>query len=353
MLTTLHPTEVHMPNWLLALSTTLIALTAVGGSRPVEAQSFYEGKTVRIIVGLAPGGGFDTYARVIARHMGKRIPGSPTVVVENMPGAGSLIAANHIYKVAKPDGLTVAKFNGSLMLGQVLGQAGIEFDARKFEFIGAAVKEDVACALTKASGVTSMEKWMASATPVKLGGIAPGASPDNTARILKAALGLPIQLVSGYKGTADVRLAADGGEVAGSCWSWESMRATWRGAIQAGDVVPVVQVTARTFPDLPNVPLAINLAKTDEARKLIQVGVQNSSAFARPFVLPPGTPKERVEVLRKAFQETLKDPAFLAEAEKAKLTLDPVTGEELEKMVGELFTLDAALLAKLKAILYN
>jgi len=159
--------------------------------------------------------------------------------------------------------------------------------------------------------------------------------------------------VAGYKGTAEIRLAADGGEVAGGCWSWESMRTTWRAGLESGDVVAVLQVTSRSFPDLPNVPLAINLAKTDEARRLIQIGVQNSGAFARPFVLPPGTPKERVQTLRRAFQETLKDPAFIAEMEKAKLTTDPVTGEELEKMVAELFTLDAALLTKLKDILLN
>ncbi|HEX2500637.1 MAG TPA: tripartite tricarboxylate transporter substrate-binding protein [Methylomirabilota bacterium] len=342
-----------MHSWLIALSTTLIALTALGGGCPADAQSFYEGKTVRIIVGLAPGGGYDTYARVIARHVGKHIPGNPTVIVENMPGAGSLISANHLFKVAKPDGLTVGKFSGSLILGQVLGQPGIEFDGRKFEYIGAAVKEDVVCALTKASGVTSAERWMASATPVKLGGLAPGAPPNNTALILKATLGLPIQLVSGYKGTAEIRLAADGGEVSGACWSWESMRSTWRSALEAGDTVPVLQVTAKPFPDLPNVPLAVNLAKTQEARQLIQIGAQDSAAYARPFVLPPGTPKERLQLLRRAFQDTLKDPAFLAETEKAKLTLDPVTGEELEKLIGELFTLDPALLAKLKGILHN
>ena len=343
-----------MRNWRLVLLAVLSALVALGGEgRPAAAQSFYEGKTVRIIVGLAPGGGFDTYARVIARHIGRHVPGNPTFVVENMTGAGSLIAANHVFKVAKPDGLTVGKFNGALMLGQVLGQPGIEFDARKFEFIGAAVKEDVACAMTKASGITSLEKWAASPVPVKLGGTAPGASPDNTARILKAALGLPIQLVAGYKGTAEIRLAADGGEVAGGCWSWESMRATWRSGLDAGEVVPVLQATGRPFPDLPNVPLAINLAKSDEARRLIQIGIQNSGAFARPFLLPPGTPKERVQILRKAFQETLKDPAFLAEAQKAKLTLDPLTGEELERLVAEIFTLDPALVAKLKDILYN
>jgi tripartite-type tricarboxylate transporter receptor subunit TctC len=342
-----------MPRRLFAVLIVLVVLILAGTGRPAVAQSFYEGKTIRIIVGLAPGGGFDTYARVIARHLGKHVPGNPTLVVENMPGAGSLIAANHIYRVAKPDGLTVAKFNGPLMMGQVLGQPGIEFDARKFEFIGAAVTEDVACALTKASGITTVEKWMASPTPVKIGSLSPGTSPENTARILKATLGLPIQLVSGYKGTAEIRLAAEGGEVAGACWSWESMRATWRNGLEAGDVIPVLQVTARPFPDLPKVPLAIDLAKTDEARRLIAVGVQNAASFARPFVLPPGTPKDRVQVLRRAFQDTLKDSAFLAEAEKAKLTIGPVTGEELERMVAELFTLDAGLVAKLKAILQN
>jgi tripartite-type tricarboxylate transporter receptor subunit TctC len=337
---------------LLALVAVLVVLTSIS-SGPAHAQSFYDGKTLRITVGFAAGGGFDTYARVIARHMGKQIPGNPTIVVDNMPGAGSLIAANHLYKVARPDGLTVAHFSGALFLSQVLGQPGIEFNARRFELIGAAVKEEVVCGLTKASGVTSLEKWMAAKTPVKLGGTAPGASPDNAARILKAALGLPIQVVSGYKGTAEIRLAADGGELAGSCWAWDSMRVTWRKALDAGDVVPVVQVTPKAFPDLPNVPLAIALAKTEEGRRLIQVGVQDSSAYARPFVLPPGTPKERIQILRKAFQETLKDNAFRAEAEKAKLSLDPVTAEALEKMVADLFTLDPALLARLKAVLYN
>ncbi|PYM91854.1 MAG: hypothetical protein DME08_21610 [Candidatus Rokuibacteriota bacterium] len=284
-----------------------VAVLASAGVDFARAQSFYEGKTVRINVGFAAGGGYDTYARLISRHLGKHIPGNPTLIVDNMPGAGSLIAAN----------------------------------------------QDVACAMTKASGITSLEKWMAATTPVKLGGVAPGAAPDNTARILKAALGLPIQLVSGYKGTAEIRLAAEGGEIAGACWAWDSMKVTWRQALDAGAAIPVLQVVAKKFPDLPNVPLAITFAKTDEARQLIQVGVQYAGAFARPFALPPGTPRERVQEMRRAFQETLKDRALLAEAEKTRLTLDPVTGEELEKMVADVFTLDPALAAKLKAILYN
>lgn len=321
-----------------------------------SATPFYEGKVIRIIVGYSAGGGYDTYARVVSRHMGKHIPGNPTIIVENMTGAGSLISANHLYKVAKPDGLTIGHFNGGLFFNQVLGEPGIEFDAKKFEFIGAAVKEEVAYAFTKASGITSIEKWMASKTktPVKMGGVAPGAfAPDNVIRIVKAALGLPIQLISGYKGTADIRLACEGGELAGTSWGWDSMRATWRKSLETGDVVVVLQGVPKPFPDLPKVPLAINLAKTDEARQLIEVGIHSPSIFARPFVLPPGTPKEREQILSKALQETLKDKEFLAETEKAKLDLNLVTREELEKAVAGIFKIDSTMSAKLKDILFK
>lgn len=337
---------------ILALVTAVVAATGfVSGA--AQAQAFYEGKTLRIIVGLSPGGGFDTYARTIGRHFGKHIPGNPTVIVDNMPGAGSIIMTNHMYKVAKPDGLTVGHFNGALILGQVLGQAGIEFDARKFEYVGAAVNEDVTCSLAKASGITNIEQWKAAKTPVKLGGVAPGATPDNSARILHAALGLPVQVVTGYKGTSRIRLAVESGELAGACWSWQSMRVTWRKAIDGGEVTPVVQIVPKPFPDIPKVPLAIDLATTEEAKQLIRFGVQNASFYARPFILPPGTPKDRVDILRTAFQATLKDPDFLAEAKKARLIINPVTGEEMQKLVADVFTMNPALQAKLKAALYT
>jgi tripartite-type tricarboxylate transporter receptor subunit TctC len=319
-----------------------------------SADDFYKGKTIRIVVGFSAGGGFDTYARAIARHMAKHIPGEPTIVVENMTGAGSLIAANHVYRVAKPDGLTIGHFIGGLFLGQVLGQKGIEFDARKFEYIGAPITDHVVCAMTKASGVTSVEKWMASKTPVKMGGIAPGTStPDNATRIFKAALGLPIQLVTGYKGTAEVRLAAESGEIAGGCWGWDSVSVTWRKALDSGDAVVVLQANRKTHPDLPQVPQAIKLAKTDEGRKMIDVGVHSDSDIVRTYTLPPGTPKDRVQVLRKAFESTLKDPEFLADAKKSRLNVDPVSPEAIEKDIANLFKLDPALVSKLKDILYN
>jgi tripartite-type tricarboxylate transporter receptor subunit TctC len=339
-----------MKNRLPQLLVAAAALACFGGA---QAQMYYQGKTVRIIVGLAPGGGFDTYARVIGRHIGRHIPGNPTVIVDNMTGAGGIVMMNYLYKVAKPDGLTLGHFNGAVILGQVLGQQGIEFDARKYEYLGAAVKEDVVCSLTKASGITDIEKWRAAKTPVKLGGVAPGQTPDNSARILKAALGLPVQVVSGYKGTSQIRLAAESGEIAGACFSWESMRVTWRKALESGEAFPVIQIVGKAFPDLAKVPLAIDLAKTNEARSLILAGVQNSSAFARPFALPPGTPKDRVQVLHQAFLSTLKDPAFLAETQKANLSIDPITGAEMSRLVSEVFALDPATRAKLKEALYQ
>ncbi|HEY6368516.1 MAG TPA: tripartite tricarboxylate transporter substrate-binding protein [Candidatus Binatia bacterium] len=331
-----------------ALMSSLVLAT---GAR---ADDFYKGKTIRIVVGFSAGGGFDTYARAIARHMAKHIPGEPAIVVENMTGAGSLIAANHVYKVAKPDGLTIGHFIGGLFLGQVLGQKGIEFDARKFEFIGAPITDHVVCAMTKASGMTSVEKWMASKTPVKMGGIAPGTStPDNATRIFKVALGLPIQLVTGYKGTADVRLAAESGEIAGGCWGWDSVSVTWRKALDSGDAVVVLQANRKTHPDLPQVPQAIKLAKSDEGRKMIEVGVHSDSDIVRTYTLPPGTPKDRVQLLRKAFDSTLKDSEFLAEAKKSRLNVDPVGPEAIEKDIANLFKLDSSLISKFKDILYN
>ncbi len=335
-------------------STLILFATMMSASNASAAEEFFKGKSIRIVVGFSAGGGFDTYARAISRHITKHIPGNPNVVVENMTGAGSLIAANHVYKVAKPDGLTIGHFIGGLFLGQVLGQAGVEFDARKFEFIGAPISDHVVCALTKASGITSVDKWMASKTPVKLGGLAPGTStPDNATRILKASLGLPIQLVTGYKGTADVRLAADSGELAGGCWGWDSISVTWRKALDTGDAVVVLQANRRNHPDLPNVPQAIKLAKTEDARKMIEIGIHGDSDIVRPYALPPGTPKDRVQILRKAFEATLKDAEFVADAKKARLNIDPIPPEEIEKDIAGLFKLDPALITKLKDVLYN
>src|SRR5262249_45255688 len=198
------------------------------------------------------------------------------------------------------------------------------------------------------------EKWMASTTPVKMGGVAPGASnPDNITRAARVAIGLPTQIVTGYKGTAEIRLAAESGELAGACWGWGSLRATWRKGLDAREVQIVLQITPKPHPDLPNVPLAISYAKTEEARRILEVVVHNDSTLVRSYTLPPGTPKDRVSILRQAFAATLRDPAFLAEADKAKLEIAPVTGEEIERTIANLFRLDQPMIAKLRGILLD
>jgi tripartite-type tricarboxylate transporter receptor subunit TctC len=314
----------------------------------VAQESFFKGKTVRIVVGFAAGGGFDTYSRAMARYWGRHIPGNPSIIVENMAGAGSLIAANHVYKAARPDGLTIGNFGGGLFMQQLKGGAGIEFDARKFEFLGVPVQDNRSCAFTKASGITSMERWMAAKTPVKVGATAPGDLVHDGPKILQAALGLPIHLVSGYKGTADIRLAAEAGELAGGCWGWDSIKATWSRALESGDAVVVVQMVSKPHFDLAKVPLANSYAKSDDARQLIETGVTIPAITNRPYVVTPGTPKDRVQMLRKAFDATMKDPEFVADAKKSRIDLEPIGGEEVQKMVGDMFNLSPALIAKLR-----
>lgn len=317
-----------------------------------ETKRFFTGKTIRIIVGLSAGGGFDTYSRLIGRHLGKYIPGSPSVVIENMPGAGTLISANYVFKSARPDGLTVGNFHGAIVLqAQLFGAPGAEYDARRFEWIGAPARENIVCAMTKASGVTSMERWMRSKTPAKLGGIGGANSTDDIPKILKATLGVPIQLVTGYNGTGSIRLAAERGEIAGGCWAWESMKVTWRQAVESGNVTVVLQATPRAHGDLLHVPLAINFAGTTEARRLIEVGIHDAGAITRPYVLPPGTPRERLLALRRAFWSTMTDPVFLSEAAKSRLNINALTGEEVERTVHRLTNSDPTILARLKEIL--
>ena len=321
-------------------------------SMPALAQdAFYKGKTVRVIVGASAGGGYDTYSRTLARHMGKHIPGNPTLVVDNMPGAGFLISANYMYKIAKPDGLTIGHFIGGLFLQQLLGKPGIEFDARKFEYMGVPAQDNYMIGVHKSTGITSIDQWLNSKSPVKLGGVGVGSATDDIPKVLGAAIGLPFQLVSGYKGTADVRLAFNSGEILGVCNSWESFKSTWSKELATGEVVIVLQAVARPHPEQPKLPLAISYAKTEEAQKLVRALVHSVSLTARPYVLPPGTPKNRVQILRKAFMDTMKDPEFLADATKARLDLNPTDGAELEKNVKEVFNLDPKLIPRAKEIL--
>ena len=332
----------------IMLATLAVWLIAPSSS---YAQDFYKGKTVRIIVGGSAGGGFDTYTRVMARHMGKHIAGNPAVLVENMTGAGTLIAAKYLHSSAKPDGLTFGIFNGALILGRVLGMKGIDFDMRELEYVGVPVQDSTVCALRKESGVTNVDQWYASKTPMKLGGLSPGNSTSDVARAIKATLDLPIQVVEGYKGTAEIRLAADAGELHGSCWAWESMKSNWAKGLEAGEVNIVLQVTAKKLPEFPNVPLAMDLAKTPEARQLLKAGAIDPAAIVRVYATAPRTPKDRLQTLRTAFAQTLTDPEFVADAKKINIDINPLSGEDVKKTVDDLFKLPPPLVSKLSAML--
>jgi tripartite-type tricarboxylate transporter receptor subunit TctC len=333
-------------SWLTAVALSLTAAV------DLSAQDVYKGKTIRFIVAFSPGGTFDAYTRVIARHFGKHVPGNPSIVVENMTGAGGFIQANFMYQRAKPDGLTIGNNQGSFILQQILGARGIEFDSRKFQFLGVPTEFHPVCALTKVSGFATMERWFAAKEPVKLGGIGPGTGPSDIARAVKAALpNLPIRVVDGYKGAADVRLAADGGELAGFCAAWEGIKLLWRKSIDSGDVSVVLQVAPKRHPELPNVPLAADFAKSDEAKQILKYAVQDVAVLQYLYFLPPATNKELVRLLRKSFLDTLKDSDFLAEMNKANLAVTPVSGEVIEGIVAGLFKLDAQMVAKLKNVL--
>jgi tripartite-type tricarboxylate transporter receptor subunit TctC len=325
---------------------------AIASFVSAASDEFYRSKVIRIVVGFSAGGGFDTYARAVSRYMGKYIAGNPTIVVENMTGAGSLIAANHVYKVAKPDGLTIGAFNGNQILNQLVGAQGIEFDARKMGWIGAPGYNHDLCLLNQKTGLTSAEQWLASKTLMKLGGSAPGAPTDDVPKVLKEAIGLPMRLITGYKGTADIRVAVESGEIDGLCgFSWASIRATWRKAIESGQVTVVLQNAPKAHGDLATVPLAMSFAKTAEARQLIEAGVHQPGTFTYSYSLPPGTPKDRVQILRNALWETVKDPEFLHDAAKANLEIAPVSGEEIDQSIQRLFKTDPKVVAKLKEIL--
>lgn len=337
------------PIWLIIAA--IAGIHAFSSGSVLAQDSFYRGKTIRLVVAFSPGGGFDTYSRSIGRHLGKHIPGNPTVVVDNMTGAGGIIQANFMYQSAKPDGLTIGNNIGGLILQQIMGAKGIQFDGRRFEYLGAPTEDHPVCALTKASGITSMDRWMAAKEPVKLGGVGPGGTASDVARTMQAALKLPIQVIDGYKGTSNIRLAAESGELAGGCWAWESIKTTWRKGLESGDVSVVVQTMPKKHSELPNVPLAIDYAKTDDAKRLLKHAIHDIATITRLYFMPPGTPKDRVATLRQAFLDTYKDPEFVAEAKKAQLELGPVTGQEMEQVVAGLFKMESAELARLKEVL--
>jgi tripartite-type tricarboxylate transporter receptor subunit TctC len=327
----------------------LIVVAASLGST-ARAQEFYKDKTLTFIVGYSPGGTYDQYTRLIARHIGRHLPGNPNRIVENMTGAGGIIAANHIYNRVKPDGLTIAAWASPLILQHIMGNEATKFDGRKVGWVGIPGPYDTACHFNRESGVKTMDDWLVAKRPMKIGSIGPGTSLSDVPKLLKAALNLPLEVVEGYKGGAEARLAVESGEVDGLCASWQATKVTWRSQMQEGKIHVVLQATLKSHPDLKNVPLAINYAKTDEARTLLRVA-DNVHVYQFPYSVTPGTPPERLQLLQQAFVKTLRDPALIAEATKSDLEIAPIDGATTAKTFAGLYELNPSLIAQLKELL--
>ena len=339
-----------MTRKLTIASLALAAVLATSGVAAYAAtDNFFAGKTIRIMVAYSPGGGFDAYSRILARHLPKHIPGNPTVVVQNRPGAGGLITANFIYNKAKPDGLTIGHWVGGLILQQYLGNKGVRFDAAKFGWIGAPVRITNVCMTHKKSGVVDLATWRASKQPVKFGGSQPGSTLWDIPRILISHTDLPMRLIEGYGGTAPVRLATERGEVGGVCASWEGLKNPWAAALAKGDVRVLLQFVDKPHPALTGVPLTNDVMKTDAGRLVMKTVIHDiGGSLNRPYSLPPGTPKNRLMILRRAFDASMKDPELLAEAKKSRFDISAVSGEEVEQLVAGIAKLPPELMATIK-----
>jgi len=299
----------------------------------VLGADFYQGKTINLVIGYSVGGGYDLYARVLAKHLGKHIPGNPTIVPLNMVGAGSLRAANYIYSVAPKDGTAIGTFSRSVAIAPLISSAA--FDSRKFTWLGSLTKDVSVCITWNTSAIKSWDDMMS--RQFVAGGEGSGSDPDIFALIYKNVLGAKVKLVSGYPGTNDITLAMERGEVDGLCGiSWSTIKSRHADWISGKKINVPVQAALEKDRDLPDVPLALDLVKGSEQTQILKLFLA-TQVLARPFAAPPGMPAERTELLRKAFDDTVNDADFRAEATKLGLDINPITGTAIDDLLKEIF----------------
>jgi tripartite-type tricarboxylate transporter receptor subunit TctC len=323
-----------------------LSVTESAGAQDVA--TFYRGKEVRVVVGYPPGGGYDLYARLLSRHIGAHIPGVPSVVLENMPGGGSLIAANYLYNGAPADGTVFGMFEGGMTLAPLFGFKNAHYDSHKFSWLGSMNQETSLCVSWAASGIRSiddvMSKGLTIGTASSTGTTFAFPTADNNL------LGARFKLVSGYSGTGGVMIAIERGEVQGGCAiglsSLKTVRPQW---LEKKEINILLQETTRHDPALPNVPTVRELAKDDDTRRIADI-VYGWQIMGRPVAAPPGVPADRVEALRAAFQATMKDPAFTAEAERLRLDVNPLSAAEINQFITGVYETPPALIARAMAV---
>jgi tripartite-type tricarboxylate transporter receptor subunit TctC len=313
----------------------IVALCPISLACAQSPADFYRGRSVDLYIGYSAGGGYDVYARLLARHMGRFIPGNPRIVAKNMPGAGSLVLANWLYNVAPKDGSAFGTIGRGVAFDPLLGSTKAQFDAAKFAWIGSMNDEVSVCVSWHTSGITRLEQVQQ--RELTVGGTGPAADTDQFPKVLNAAIGTRFKIVTGYPGGNDVDLAMERGEVMGRCgWSWSSVVATHKSWIDDNKINVLVQLSLSKHPDLPNVPLAMDLAKSIEQKQIFKL-VFARQPMGRPFLAPPGIPAGRASALRKAFMDTVRDKEFLVEAEKMKLEINPVSGDAVQEIVQEVY----------------
>jgi tripartite-type tricarboxylate transporter receptor subunit TctC len=335
-----------MRNKMNARVPAIAAVVLLAGMAPVHAQSveeFYKGKSITLAIGFTPGGGYDLYARHLARHMSKHIPGRPTIVPQNMAGAGSLRAANFIYSAAPKDGTAFGTFARTTGLNPLL-ESGATFDGTKFTWLGSVTNDISLCVTWHTSKANTWENFLKH--PTTMGGQAPSSEPDIFANLYKNVFGAPVKLVPGYPGTNEITLAMERGEVDGLCGlSWSTIQTRHLSWLKEKKINLLVQAAFKKDPNIGDVPLVMDLTKDTEKLQILKL-ILAAQEMARPFAAPPDIPRDRAAALIAAFDATMKDPEYLADAKKLRIDVNPVTGPEIDKLLRELYATPKDVIAK-------
>lgn len=328
-----------------AVLTAFVVAAAIGLLPGMAAaDDFYKGKTVNIVVGFSPGGGYDTYARTLARHIGNHIPGEPTVIVQNMPGAGSLTAVRALEATQPKDGTVIVTFNPGQITESLTDPGKVKLKFSDYAFIGSITRDFRVCYAWHATGIKNWDD-LTKTKEFILGATAPGVSSYVNGAILRNVFGLKVRQVVGFPGSAEQRLAIERGELHGDCGSWSSIPDDW---VREKKINPLVRFSPVSTPDMPaNIPYSGALAKTEEQKRILNI-VGAAGELGRPYIVSKQVPKDRLEILRKAFDATMRDKAFLSDAEKQSLPVNPANGEEAEKVIAEIYSASPDLVEKAK-----
>ncbi len=325
------------------------AIIAASTASAQSVEEFYSGKTIEVRIGFSVGGGYDTYARLLAQHMGKHIPGNPTLVPQNEPGAGSLKLANWLYDAAPQDGTVFGIVARAAPFDPLFGNEAAQFDAQQFNYIGSANNEVSVCVARADTGIEKFDDLKE--MELIVGGTGPTADTVQFPKIMNDVFGTKITIIDGYPGGNDVNLAMERGEVTGRCgWSWSSVVATRQDWLDSGYMNVLMQLSTSKHPGIPDsVPLIMDVAETDDDKRLLRI-VFARQALGRPFIAPPNIPEDRVMALQEAFMATMEDPEFLADAQQAELEITPISGPEVRQLVEDAYDASPAIVERISAI---